>query len=124
MVRWTWKPLGTALIFWWALVRLPRRGYGASAMHVFLTMLHTNVLGALLTLTPVVMYPRQTADAPLFGLTSLEDQQLAGLFMWVPGGAIYLGCGLALFYVWLRGPHRRERIWMPAHSANNLAGGS
>jgi putative membrane protein len=93
--------LGTALIFWWALIRLPRRDYGAGAMHVFLTMLHTNVLGALLTLTPVVMYPRQTADAPLFGLTALDDQQLAGLVMWVPGGVFYLAAGLVFAGLWL-----------------------
>jgi cytochrome c oxidase assembly factor CtaG len=93
--------LGTALIFWWALIRLPRRAYGEGALYVFATMVHTNILGALLTLMPRVAYPAQTADAHLFGLTSLEDQQLAGLFMWVPGGAVYLGAGLVLVALWL-----------------------
>lgn len=93
--------LGTALIFWWAILRLPRRDYGVGALHVFATMLHTSLLGALLTLAPRVFYPLQTADAPLFGLTPLEDQQLAGLFMWVPGGALYLAAGLALAGLWL-----------------------
>jgi putative membrane protein len=96
--------LVTALFFWWAILRLPRRDYGLGALHVFITMVHTGLLGALLTLAPRVFYPLQTQDAPLFGLTSLEDQQLAGLFMWVPGGAIYLCCGLAMLYAWLSGP--------------------
>jgi len=47
----------------------------------------------------------QTRDAPFFGLTPLEDQQLAGLFMWIPGGVIYLGCGLALIYAWVWSRH-------------------
>ena len=82
--------LVTALFFWWAIFRRPVREYGLGALHVFVTMMHTGLLGALLTLAPRDAYPLQTHDAPLFGLTPLEDQQLAGLFMWVPGGAIYL----------------------------------
>lgn len=93
--------LVTALFFWWAIFRMPRRDYGLGAAHIFITMVHTGLLGALLTLAPRDAYPLQTRDAPLFGLTPLEDQQLAGLFMWVPGGMIYLGFGLALLYAWL-----------------------
>ena len=93
--------LGTALIFWWAIVRRPVRDYGLGALHVFATMVHTGLLGALLTLAPRVLYVRQTADAPLFGLTPLDDQQLAGLIMWVPGGALYLLAGLILAALWL-----------------------
>ncbi|HEX3429487.1 MAG TPA: cytochrome c oxidase assembly protein [Rhizomicrobium sp.] len=96
--------LVTALVFWWAILRRPKQDYGLGAMHVFATMVHTSLLGALLTLAPRVFYPLQTADAPLFGLTPLEDQQLAGLFMWVPGGAIYLAAGLALAAAWLASP--------------------
>jgi putative membrane protein len=93
--------LVTALFFWWAIVRRPVRDYGLGAVHVFATMVHTGLLGALLTLAPRVFYPAQTADAPLFGLTPLQDQQLAGLFMWVPGGAIYLMAGVWLLGRWL-----------------------
>lgn len=93
--------LVTALFFWWAIIRRPLRDYGMGALHVFATMIHTGLLGALLTLAPHVFYPVQTADAPHFGLTPLEDQQLAGLFMWVPGGAIYLLAGLYLLARWI-----------------------
>lgn len=93
--------LVTALFFWWAIIRRPVKDYGLGAAHVFATMVHTGFLGALLTLAPRVFYPLQTVDAPQFGLTPLEDQQLAGLFMWVPGGAIYLAAGLWLIGRWL-----------------------
>jgi cytochrome c oxidase assembly factor CtaG len=98
----------TALFFWWAILSRPRPNYGIGALHLFVTMIHTGLLGALLTLAPHVAYPLQTRDAPLFGLTPLEDQQLAGLFMWIPGGVIYLGCGLALLYAWIG---RRNATW-------------
>jgi putative membrane protein len=93
--------LVTALFFWWAIIRLPVKEYGMGAAHVFVTMIHTGLLGALLTLAPRICYARQTHDAPLFGWTPLQDQQLAGLFMWVPGGAIYLAAGLWLLARWL-----------------------
>jgi cytochrome c oxidase assembly factor CtaG len=93
--------LMTALFFWWAIIRRPVKDYGLGAAHVFATMVHTGLLGALLTLAPRIFYPLQTLHAPEFGLTPLEDQQLAGLFMWVPGGAVYLGAGLYLLALWL-----------------------
>ena len=36
------------------------------------------------------------------GLTPLEDQQLAGLIMWVPAGLVYLVAALALAGLWIR----------------------
>jgi cytochrome c oxidase assembly factor CtaG len=112
--------LVTALFFWWAILRRPRRDYGLGALHVFITMIHTGLLGALLTLAPHDAYPLQTQDAPLFGLTPLEDQQLAGLFMWVPGGAIYLCCGLALLWAWLcrRGAQTPGNGWLAVSDRN------
>jgi len=69
---------------------------------VFFTMLHTSILGALLALAPRVLYPMQTLHAGEWGLSALEDQQLAGMLMWVPAGTVYVGA--ALFYAmrWIR----------------------
>jgi putative membrane protein len=43
-----------------------------------------------------------------FGLSPSEDQQLAGVIMWVPAGLSYLIAALALAATWLKepGPHR------------------
>ena len=75
--------LVTALLFWWSVLR--RSSRGVAVWHLFVTMVHTSVLGALMALAPRVLYHLQTADAPAFGLTPLEDQQFAGIIMWVPG---------------------------------------
>ena len=93
--------LASALIFWWALFRRPANDYGANAVHVFATMVHMSLLGALLALTPRVLYLAQTAPAAQFGLTPLEDQQLAGLVMWVPAGTIYAGVALIMIGRWM-----------------------
>jgi cytochrome c oxidase assembly factor CtaG len=90
----------TALLFWWALIR--RANYGAAAGHLFITMLHTSVLGALMALAPRVLYQAQTAEALRWGLTPLEDQQLAGVVMWIPAGTVYAGAALAFVALWIR----------------------
>jgi putative membrane protein len=94
---------GTAVLFWWGLVqdRYDRMQYGAAVLYVFTTAVHSGVLGALLTLSPWPWYPAYATTTAAFGLTPLEDQQLGGLIMWVPAGAIYVAVGLAFFAAWL-----------------------
>jgi cytochrome c oxidase assembly factor CtaG len=43
-----------------------------------------------------------------FRLCALADQQLAGLIMWVPAGAVLRVIGLALFAAWLGEAERRS----------------
>lgn len=89
----------TAVVFWWAMIW--RSDRGVAAWHLFLTMLHTSLLGALIALSPEVVYVSQTRSAPDWHLTPLEDQQLAGLVMWVPGGIIYAGAALLMLALWI-----------------------
>jgi cytochrome c oxidase assembly factor CtaG len=95
---------GTGLLFWWALLPRPGRegAYGSAVIHLFLTSLHTGLLGVLLVLSPKLWYPANAAGAGLWGLTPLEDQQLAGLVMWVPAGLVYGGAALLLAGLWIR----------------------
>jgi len=100
----------SALVFWWSLFHGPgaRPRYDIALLYVFTTAVHTSVLGALLTFSDRVLYQSYLQSAPAWGLTALEDQQLGGLIMWVPGGLVYLGIGLVLFAAWLRDFDRRE----------------
>jgi putative membrane protein len=96
--------LGSALLFWWALIqgRQGRLGYGAAVLYVFATSVHSSILGALLTFAASPWYPAYTETTASWGFTPLEDQQLGGLIMWVPAGLIYMLAGLALMAGWLR----------------------
>jgi putative membrane protein len=84
---------GTALLFWWTMCRAP---YGIGVAHLFITSMHTGLLGALLALSPGVNF----AGGAL-GLTPKEDQQLGGLIMWVPGCAVYAIAALVLAGRWI-----------------------
>ncbi|MBH5367872.1 cytochrome c oxidase assembly protein [Bradyrhizobium glycinis] len=90
----------TAILFWWSVFR--RSQTGSAAWHVFVTMLHTSILGALMALAPRLLYRQQADVAVAWDLTPLEDQQLAGIIMWVPAGTIYAGAALALIALWIR----------------------
>jgi putative membrane protein len=97
-----------ALLFWWAVLDGVHTGRdrGAAIAYLFTTMLHTGALGALFAVSGKVWYPAYGAGAAQFGLSALEDQQLGGLIMWVPGGLAYVIAGLALCAAWLRQPAR------------------
>jgi putative membrane protein len=90
--------LATALLFWWAVLgRAGHRRPGLALVLSFTTMLHTGALGALLTFSPSAWYQGYHHTDAL-GLTALEDQQLGGLIMWIPGGVAYLAAGLMLVF--------------------------
>jgi putative membrane protein len=74
--------LFTALLFWWS----------AGVLSLFTTMLHTGALGALMALSARSWYPGY----------ALEDQQLAGLVMWIPAGLAYPAAALYLLSRTLR----------------------
>ncbi len=93
----------SALLFWWALFYAHgRRAYGAGVFYLFTTAVHTSILGALLTFAPRVWYSSYATTTQVWGLTPLQDQQIGGLIMWVPGGVVYLVAGLWLFAAWLK----------------------
>jgi putative membrane protein len=95
---------GSALAYWWSVVGgRARNPTGTSIASLFTTMLHTSALGALLTFAPSPWYV--TGGARVFGLSALEDQQLGGLVMWVPGGMAYMIVGLMIVGRWLAPPH-------------------
>jgi putative membrane protein len=101
--------LGSALLFWWALIHGPQglMGYGVGVLYMFTTSVHSGVLGALLTFARRVWYPAYSETTLSWGLTALEDQQLGGLIMWVPAAAVYIIAGLALMAGWMRESERR-----------------
>jgi putative membrane protein len=102
--------IGTSALFWWGLLygRYGRAGYGAAVFYVFTTVVHTGILGALLTFAASPLYPTYAQTAAARGASALEDQQLAGLLMWVPAGIVLTLTGLALFLAWLGESERRD----------------
>jgi putative membrane protein len=110
--------LVTALIFWWAMLRTPNRGL--AALCLFVTSIVGGALGALMALSASPWYAGYAAMGMMpFGLTPEEDQALAGLIMWVPGGLAHAGAALLLLSRYLsQDSARRSR---PGASAGSHA---
>lgn len=96
--------VGTGLLFWWALVHGRRHGMseGSAVLYLFTTAVSTGALGALLTFSRTLWYPIYATAGAGWGLTPMEDQQLAGLIMWIPATIPYLVGALALLAQALR----------------------
>ncbi len=92
----------SAVVFWWSILHGRRAARGVALMSLFITAVHTSVLGALLTFAHLPWYPEYADGAALWHLTPLGDQQLAGLIMWVPASAAYLVAALAVMRRWLQ----------------------
>jgi cytochrome c oxidase assembly factor CtaG len=101
-----------ASLFWWSLFYSPARSraYGVALFCLFVTMMQSGILGALLTLSRRIWYPAQDVFADASGLSALEDQQLAGLVMWVPMGLIYTAAALLLAAQWIRTAADPDRL--------------
>lgn len=103
--------LGAGLWFWTTLhgsLREPSFGAGAALIAIVATMMQMGLLSALITFASQPRYEYYLARAPQIGLTALEDQQLAGLIMWVPAALPYLIGGIVVGAVWLRRGERRD----------------
>ncbi|HEX5830239.1 MAG TPA: cytochrome c oxidase assembly protein [Gemmatimonadaceae bacterium] len=103
--------LVTAALFW-ALLDQPGRRARLAALPamllVFVTAMQSTVLGALLTLSSHPWYSAHLPFTAAWGLTPLEDQQLAGVLMWVPAGTFYLPALVWVLWRALRGAEAKS----------------
>ncbi|WP_137179733.1 cytochrome c oxidase assembly protein [Roseomonas sp. AR75] len=92
-IAWWWMhaTLAVSATWLWAAILGARSARPiASALAGLVTGLQMGALGALLTFAPRALYaPHVPAVTLSWGLTPLEDQQLGGLVMWVPGGLLF-----------------------------------
>ena len=96
--------LGTAILFWWAVLQPTGRrrlSYGASVLYVSAAGAVMGALGAILTFSPSPWYVGHLTTTAAWNLTPLQDQQLAGLIMWIPASVVYLGAACWSFVQWI-----------------------
>jgi putative membrane protein len=112
--------LVTALMFWTIVIEPSGRrrlGYAATLVFIITSTTLSALPGALIALAPRPLYPAHAAGDAAWGFTLLEDQQLAGMVMWIPGGFVYLAAACWIFVKWLEQPQRRRmaaRVALPA----------
>jgi putative membrane protein len=83
--------LGSAVWFWGA-VRAASAPAAVAAL--VLTTVQMGLLGALIAFAGQPLYAPHLLTTGAWGLTPLEDQQIAGLTMWAPALGLYLAAAL------------------------------
>jgi len=122
--------IGAAIIGWRPVIgaetsRFPMPGPPLRMLYLFLLALPCTALAAALTFAHVPLYPFYV-DAPhIFGLNALQDQNLGGLFMWLPTHIILLSAMGITFLKWFADVGRQPE-WDPpkldrpgGHSSTN-----
>lgn len=114
--------LASALLFWWVLLQPAGRHRLAGGMQVLYLVgasVQSGMLGALLTFAGNPLYGGNWFDPGGLNLTRLEDQQLAGLLMWLPGGLVYLLAASWTFVRWLTDQNLKQAIPEVAGATSN-----
>ncbi|MBV9374397.1 MAG: cytochrome c oxidase assembly protein [Alphaproteobacteria bacterium] len=95
---------GSALWLWHGLVHGGGGSVLARLAGGFISSVQMGFLGALIALAPRLVYAPHALTTAVWGLTPLQDQQLGGVIMWVPGCLIFLAFALVALAAALREP--------------------
>jgi putative membrane protein len=93
--------LASATLFW-ATMLAPGTGQGAAALFVTAAAVATDLPGVVMIFAPRAICTMPDENAARFGLSALQDQQFAGLLMWVPANLVFFGFATFLFGQWMR----------------------
>lgn len=97
--------MGTAVLTWWPVfsptAQLPALSDPLQLMYLFLSSISATLLGAIITLADVILYPTYALAPRVFGLTPEADQQTAGLMMWFGGAAVTLTLMTSRWFRWM-----------------------
>ena len=103
----------TAFLFWWNIIDpIPLKGnlpYLGRVPYVFVTSVPNFVLGAFLVFATSPWYEFYQSQTSRFRLSPINDQQLGGLIMWVPGAFVLLFTMIAVLAVMVVKEERRQR---------------
>jgi putative membrane protein len=96
--------LVTAVLFWHVVVGVRGAGRvsnGLGVLLVFAMAMQSVFLSVLLTFAQEPWYSGYADTTTPWGLAPLTGQQLAGVIMWIPAGAVYLVVALRLLVTWV-----------------------
>ncbi len=100
-----------ATLFWTVMLApAPRLGHGAMALFVMTAAIATDLPGVVMIFAPRAICTMPNENAARFGLSALEDQQIAGLLMWVPANLVFFALATFLFAQWMRAHPPRSLV--------------
>jgi putative membrane protein len=96
--------MAAAVLMWWPLMsqlpELPRLSYPGQMLYCFLMVIPMSVVSIYITMADSVLYPAYQLAPMLWGLSAMQDQEIGGLIMWVPGGLVFYVVMTIVFFKW------------------------
>lgn len=99
--------LAAAILLWQGLARA-EEAPGAAMLATLATSMQMALFSAFVFFSHAAWHDFHATTTAPFGMSPLEDQQLAAVLMWAPGALGFLGVTLALFVAFLRSVDRIE----------------
>jgi putative membrane protein len=100
--------LAVAFVFWGAVLAHPVDKAWQTILATLVTAKAFCMFGAILCFSRRLLYPAH-GSPDVAGLSALDDQQLAGLFMVASCTVVYVAAAVALFLRWLDHVERETR---------------
>lgn len=102
-----------ALFFWWPVVAADptpwRMNHPIRMLYVFLQMPQNSFLALAVYNAKSVLYPHYEGIVRDWGPSALQDQQLAGISMWVVGDLLFLIALVFVAYGWVQHEEREGK---------------
>src|SRR5438876_747087 len=100
-LAWNLDPVVIACLIAAAMVYAFRSKTAGPLIAGAVTVLQMSLLGALLTFARLPLFGVHATTTWAWGLSPLEDQELGGLIMWIPGGILLTLYGVIAFGLWM-----------------------
>lgn len=101
------------VLFWWVVIDPKplhsRLAYPLRIVYLIVASTPKHFLGALITFAGEPLYDAYQAAEPVFAITVIDDQGIAGLLMWVPSQVMHLIAITIVFFMWADRSEREQR---------------
>jgi putative membrane protein len=97
--------MAAGVIAWWPMLghsqsAAPRASLATQTIYFFLMMGPMTLLAVLITFARYPVYSFYTQVPRLWGLSVMDDQQIGGLLMWIPGNMVFFIPFAVSFFRW------------------------
>lgn len=108
-----WAMASTAIFFWGVVIDPKpvhsRLAHGLRAFYLFAAMFSQVLLSAFISFREYAIYPYYASLDRLWGISAIDDQQLAAMVMWI-GGTTFMGIAFVVVILqWLNHEENRTK---------------
>ena len=93
-----------AVLMWWPILsplpELPRLPYPLQMLYLFLMSIPMSIVAVYIAYADSVLYPAYSSAPRVWGISPMQDQQIGGLIMWIPGGLFFFAIISVIFFRW------------------------